>query len=84
MLNLDLMFVWLNVELFHKVNFRKSNLITTKPEMMMIYVYVSSLLKGHSDWEDKLTEFIGKIDFSNADILKSKPEKIVKEVGLDV
>ena len=65
-------------------NFRKSNLITTKPEMMMIYVYVSSLLKGHSDWEDKLTEFIGKIDFSNADILKSKPEKIVKEVGLDV
>ena len=50
----------------------------------MIYVYVSSLLRGYSDWEDKLTKFIDKIDFSNADILKSKPEKIVKEVGLDV
>ena len=65
-------------------NFRKSNLITTKPEMMMVYVYISSLLREHSDWEDKLTKFISKIDFSNADILKSKPEKIVKEVGLDV
>lgn len=69
-------------------NFRqlRNKISSARSEAFIYYIYISKLLKDRAEWRNELKEIISKLQFSDCNNYKMKPEQfidpIVKEMGI--